>query len=106
MSTAHTASLILRRCVQLTLLAGLFASAGFLILGLSMRLVHGQPATGAEPPHFASLPHRALQGDGNALLDIGLLLLMLTPILRIVVLGIGWAVDRNWRFALVAFSVL
>jgi len=98
--------MILRRAVHFSLLAGLLASAGFLIAGLAIRFVQGQPAAGAQPPQLATLAQRALQGNSDPLLDVGLLLLVLTPVLRIVVLGIGWAVERNWRFALVAFFVM
>jgi uncharacterized membrane protein len=31
---------------------------------------------------------------------------MLTPILRVIVLGVGWLLEREWRFAAIAFFVL
>jgi uncharacterized membrane protein len=31
---------------------------------------------------------------------------MVTPILRVVVLLAGWAIDREWRFSAVALTVL
>jgi uncharacterized membrane protein len=40
------------------------------------------------------------------LLDLGLLALMLTPLVRIIILAGGWALRRDFRFALVALVVL
>ena len=48
---------------------------------------------------------KAAKGDGTAILQLGLLVLMLTPVARVVVLAVGWLVDREWRFALVALFV-
>jgi uncharacterized membrane protein len=53
-----------------------------------------------------SLIQRAGNGDGVALLDLGFLALMLTPLARVFILGAGWGAQRNWRFMAVAFTVL
>ncbi len=47
-----------------------------------------------------------IAGDRTAILDLGLLLLMLTPVLRVTILAIGWLTARQTRFALVALTVL
>ena len=60
----------------------------------------GAPKVG--PQLFRS----ALDGDGFAVLDWGVVTLMLTPLLRIIVLATGWAWRRDFRFALVALLVL
>ena len=54
----------------------------------------------------STLLNMALHGDGVALLDLGFLVLMLTPLARVFILGIGWGSERRWRLAAVAFTVL
>lgn len=94
----------LARVVHLTLLGGVIASAALLLLGLVM--ARGNEESVAEPVnHLAKLIKRALSGDGVAVVDTGLIVLMLTPVCRVIVLGVGWSVRRNWSMALVALTV-
>jgi uncharacterized membrane protein len=95
----------LTRAVHRTLLTGLVASATLLVVGLVVVLVKHQPRPEA-PPETSSLIRLALNGDGIALLDLGFLALMLTPLARVLILGLGWGIERNWHFAAVAFTVL
>lgn len=44
--------------------------------------------------------------NGPALVTLGLLALMITPILRVLVLLLGWSHRRDWLFATVALAVL
>ncbi|MEX2112423.1 MAG: DUF1634 domain-containing protein, partial [Pirellulales bacterium] len=48
---------------------------------------------------------RALEGDGRAMMEVGLIALMLTPIVRVIVLAIGWLVGRQWWLAAVSLTV-
>jgi uncharacterized membrane protein len=92
--------------VHRTLITGLVASAALLIAGLVVVLVKHQPRPEGPPAETSSLIHLALNGDGVALLDLGFLALMLTPLARVLILGLGWGTERNWHFAAVAFTVL
>ena len=96
----------LARAVHRTLLTGLITSAVLLIAGLLVVFIKHQPRPVGPPIETSALFHRALNGDGVALLDLGLLALMLTPLARVFILGLGWSRERNWRFAAVAFTVL
>ena len=95
----------LQHWVHRTLLGGLVISAGLLLAGVLATLVQGQQEA---PRHesIAALLHGAGRLDGPALTTLGLLVLMVTPIVRVVVLLVGWVRRRDWHFAAVALVVL
>ncbi len=92
--------------VHWSLLAGLVVSGCLLTVGLGLRLASGPRPQEGPPSPVPSLVREALQGDGVALINLGLLTLIGTPMLRVVVLGIGWAREGDYRFAAVALIVL
>jgi uncharacterized membrane protein len=92
--------------VHRSLLSGILLSAAVLIAGLVIAFTNAQPRPEAKPPDFAQVPARIFHGEGAAWLDLGLVLLILTPVSRVAVLGVGWLIDRQWRFAAIAFCVL
>lgn len=96
----------LEHAVHRSLLAGLVASGILLVAGLAIVLATGEQRGAGPPPPLATLLARAGAGRGVAIVDVGLLTLMITPALRVAVLGIGWARARQLRFALVAATVL
>ncbi|HEV8068246.1 MAG TPA: DUF1634 domain-containing protein [Planctomycetaceae bacterium] len=85
-----------------TLLLGLSASATLIVLGwlLSLRQVPSDNAGDT------GLLTRAVHGDATSLLECGLIVLMLTPVARVLILAVGWALRRDWTFSLIAFWVL
>lgn len=96
----------LEHAIHLTLLFGSAISAALLLIGLIERLTKGQPPHDGPPSSVPDLIGPALRGDGSALIDLGLIILIATPALRVAVLIIGWGHERNWRFAAVAVTVL
>ncbi|HEU5117055.1 MAG TPA: DUF1634 domain-containing protein, partial [Isosphaeraceae bacterium] len=92
--------------VHLSLLAGLIVCGILLILGLSLTLIAGTPEGSGPPPGFRLLVRQAIRGDGPSLIRLGLLALLATPVLRVVVLSIGWFRLGDRRFASVAATVL
>ena len=102
--TQEQSETCLARAVSWTLTTGLTASVVLMLLGWALML------RGAPPEHpetgWLALPLRALHGDGAALLALGLVVLMLTPVARVLILAVGWARDRDWTFSLIAFCVL
>jgi len=70
----------LARAIEVVLTAGLALSASLLLLGLA-------------------------SGSG-ALLRLGILLLMLTPVSRVVVLTVGLFHEKDWRFGLLSVVIL
>lgn len=96
----------LERWVHRTLLAGLVLGGLLLLVGLAESLLRGQARPEGRPPSVASMLGEASRGSGVALLDLGLLVLMGTPILRVAVLALGWGLSGEKRFLAVALIVL
>ena len=97
----------LERWVHRSLLAGLAVSGVLLLAGLAVALARGEktPPT-ARVSSWAAVRHLARTERATALLNLGLIALVATPVVRVIVLGTGWAVNRDWRFAAVALVVL
>jgi uncharacterized membrane protein len=103
---AHQPAGRLSWAVHITLLGGLLLSAALLILGATRILTGHELRHEQQPAGIASILANAKAGDGVAILDLGLLILMLTPVLRVAVLAVGWLIDREWRFGVIAVCVL
>lgn len=96
----------LERWVHWTLLLGLAVSTALLLAGLAMSLAHHEPEPAGPPPRLAELARSAASGSGVSLLDLGVLALIATPILRVVALAVGWTAAGDRRFAMIAIAVL
>jgi uncharacterized membrane protein len=96
----------LARAVHWTLLIGLICSTLVMIGGLAVALVKDQPRPEDFSTKLPDLVRAAGEGNGVAWMELGVLALLLTPILRVLVLAIGWARRREKRMALVALTVL
>jgi uncharacterized membrane protein len=88
--------------VRRTLQIGLTASVLLIVVGWIVIATHARAADGPD----AGLWSRAVHGDGTAILGLGLVLLMLTPVARVLVLAVGWLSSRDFTFSLIAFFVL
>lgn len=100
------------RWVGIALRAGVWSSATLMIAGLLITwLSAGSLPMPDENPHPAEVLRNLLSGslDPITLIFAGLLLLMLTPFLRVLTAAIGFAAEKDTRFvfvALVVFSML
>jgi uncharacterized membrane protein len=103
--TTQTEQDTLARVVRWTLLSGLIASVLLLLAGWTMRVVR-PPAERQSGVVVPTLVVRAAEGDGAALVELGLVILMLTPVARVLALAVGWLVHRDWTFGLIACCVL
>jgi len=72
------------------------------------QLRHGvlHPVGFHAPRTFAAVLSGVGHGDGPALVMLGLLLLIATPVLRVAVSVIGFAADHDTRFVLITLTVL
>jgi uncharacterized membrane protein len=96
----------LARAVHWALLLGLACSVLLMLAGLVVALMNNQPRPEQLITKLPDLLSMAGQGNGVAFMELGVLTLTLTPVLRVLVLAVGWAIRRERRMALVAFVVL
>ncbi|HID63240.1 MAG TPA: DUF1634 domain-containing protein [Anaerolineae bacterium] len=91
--------------IHYTLLAGVSMSAILLVAGLFTMLARGtpQPEVTLSP---GEILHQAFMANGVGLIYLGLLLLMITPVARVVMLVYGYARIGWWPFALISLLVL
>ncbi len=85
---------------------GVFLSAGVILLGLLLLFVG--PAYGG-PEYLTSLPSiwaGLWQGNPNAIMMGGMLLLLVTPVIRVVAAVAAFAVRRERWHVLISISVL
>lgn len=95
----------LAQAVSWTLLCGLTASVVLILIGWLLTVTK-EPPENMHDTGLLALPARAAHGDGTAVLEMALLVLMLTPVARVLILAIGWSRSRDWTFSLIAFCVL
>jgi uncharacterized membrane protein len=96
----------LSQAVHWTLLLGLIASALMMISGLILAMVKDQPRAESLTTNIPQLLQMAADGNGVAWMELGIFALMFTPCSRVIVLAIGWAIERDWRMAVIALVVL
>jgi uncharacterized membrane protein len=92
-----------RRMVQVLLRTGLLVAAALIAVGLALAALHGHLVTRAVSA--GELPDLLRAGRPSAFMALGILVLLATPILRVLSLIGGFALDRDWRFASVALGV-
>jgi uncharacterized membrane protein len=91
--------------IHYTLLAGVSTSAILLTLGLLITLVRDTPRPEVAPP-LSEILRQAFMANGVDLIYLGLLLLMITPVARVMMLVYGYARIGWWRFALISLLVV
>jgi len=96
---------MLGRMIHALLTWGLAASTATMIAGLVQELVtrHRIPD---RVPQFREALRGVLSLDGSAFLAIGFLLLIATPILRVMGAFFVFLYEHDWRYAAVTFAVL
>jgi uncharacterized membrane protein len=91
-----------------TLRLGMYTSFGAMVLGLVWWLA--QSAGGANSSQAGVMPLNTivpelLAGNPLALLNLGVVLLLVTPGVTLLAQIAGYVADRNWRFAGIATCV-
>lgn len=93
------------RAVALTLRTGVLVSAFFLLAGIILGIGRG----GVHPldaSDLSAVPAKIAAFDAEAMIHLGLLILMLTPIARVIAVLIEFARRREVAFVLVSIGVL
>lgn len=98
----------LTRAIALILRVGSFGSAVLMLLGILLGWL--RPAANLQPG-APLIPLRALAGElarGNplAVMQAGVLLLLLTPLVRIVTAAVAFLRERDYLYTLVSLTVL
>jgi uncharacterized membrane protein len=96
----------LEHWVHRTLTGGVVVSGVLLLLGLVLTLAHDEPRPAGPPPGLGAVLRGVAHGEGLALIYLGLLALVATPVLRVAVLALGWLVLGPRWLAGVALVVL
>ena len=96
------------RWTSRSLKAGVWLSGGVMLAGLVMYAFQSFAVpVPPQNPTLSELIHNLLHGsfDPFTLMYVGLVLLMLTPILRVVTAIVGFAVERDRTFVFVSLTV-
>ncbi|MCI4358400.1 MAG: DUF1634 domain-containing protein [Thermoplasmata archaeon] len=94
--------------VQETLRIGIIIAAALLLVGIGLALVGGTADILAPPSRIsvASLPGRIVVGNGQAFILLGVLVLVFTPIGRVLVSFAHFTHRREYSFSLITAFVL
>jgi uncharacterized membrane protein len=94
----------LNKYVGTVLATGVLLSFIILVWGSILYLTHpGAPPVGRTLPAILG---GALSLNPSATINLGLLVLLLTPVARIIAAMIGFALERSWKFVLISLTVL
>jgi uncharacterized membrane protein len=99
---------VVERWTSRSLKLGTWLSGGVMLLGLVMYAVRTNPeAVPRRNPPLGELIHRFVSNpfDPFTLMWTGLVLLMVTPILRVLAAAIGFATEKDNRFVIVSLTV-
>ncbi len=67
---------------------------------------NGRAATTSFPHSIAAVAHGLRAGDPVSIIALGLLLLLLTPVLRVAVSIVAFALEHDWRYVVITTIVL
>ena len=91
------------------LLIGSYAAAILLLAGLVALFFFDQTATArleSKPLSFSSFFSNLKESSPLALLNLGILVMMLTPLLRVITAGLSFLLERDYKYLLIASGVL
>ena len=107
------------RAIRVTIIIGVAITMALVIAGLVLLAVHGDTSlaegTVAEVVHFpnpalrldlATIAQGVRHGRASSLIEAGLLVLVLTPLVREAVAGVVYARRREWVFVALAAAVV
>jgi uncharacterized membrane protein len=94
--------------VQTTLRVGIVVAAALLLLGIGLALIGGTANILAAPSRISvgSIPTRLLDGNGQAFILLGVLVLVFTPIVRVLVSFAHFTRRRDYPFSVITAFVL
>jgi uncharacterized membrane protein len=105
----------LERIIGALLQAGLTVSGLLVVIGGAVELIrHGTQAPQyrvflGEPTNLSTvrgIVAHALAGHGRGIIQMGLLLLIATPVARVAFSAVGFLLERDWLYVVVTLLVL
>ena len=102
------ASSHLAASVQRVLRIGILAAALLLAIGLALLIARGLPPLAAAPSHVSleGLPGGLASGQGRAFVLLGVMVLLLTPLARVVLSVATFAREGDRDFTIITVFVL
>jgi uncharacterized membrane protein len=99
------------RVISLVLLSGVICSTVLILVGLVTALLFGWGGASADastldPTDFSDLLPRLQEAQPLAITQLGLIVLMLTPVVRVAVSALGFALERDRVYLLITLAVL
>jgi uncharacterized membrane protein len=85
--------------------AGFVCALALMAVGLGIALVRDQTIDGSVVS-LGDIPGALLDGDAQAILDLGILVLLVTPVAVIVAALAAFARQRDWRFVGVCLALV
>ncbi len=95
----------LNEVVHKLLTIGLAVSTAAMIAGILLEVISGEEFS-RPAPQFGQAVRDAFSLQGPALLGLGLLLLIATPIMRVLGAFVAFLHERDWRYAAITLAVL
>jgi len=97
-----------RSAIAAILRCGSLISTLVMALGLVLILLRGPVSvgSGAHLVSFRTLFPRVIRLDAVGIAELGMLLLLVTPILRIIVAGVTFGLERDYKYVLISLGVL
>ncbi|HEY7279947.1 MAG TPA: DUF1634 domain-containing protein [Actinomycetota bacterium] len=83
---------------------GVVAACAIMAVGLGLAIGRGRLL--AHPVRPGEIWRLLTGAHPSGLMALGLVILLLTPVLRVLLLAAGWAYARDWRFVAVAVGVV
>lgn len=97
------------RTVAGVLLVGVAVSGVLIVLGMISALAWGWGGSGAsdiDPTDFSGLLERVRQGQPLAITQLGLVVLILTPVVRVAFSAVAFALERDRIYLVITLTVL
>ena len=99
-----------------TLQTGVLLAAAVVLIGGAMFMIHASSGPRADYSHFhgvaahlrtpSGIWHGVMHGDAESVIQFGLLLLIATPVVRVILAGVGFLMERDQLYFWVSMIVL
>ncbi|NLI74167.1 MAG: DUF1634 domain-containing protein [Euryarchaeota archaeon] len=93
----------LDRYISIVLHIGMYLSILVIAIGLMLYALYPTPI---DDISLKNLPQELMDGSPIAVISLGILLLIMTPLSRVIAAGVIFAVDREIRFVLTSLFIL